>query len=198
MNLELGEVSFNFSSASLETTEVILAREEITFENTSTNPYIRSEWIFGDFSPPLVISNLATSSRVRYAYPVSGAYNVTLRIYNEAGCFKETNQIVSVGRGYSILLPNVFSPNNDSINDLFRPITTGLSKITFSVYDNLGNLIYTEIAAEADLDNIQGVKINGWDGVNAPIVPYFIYTVEGLLLDGVTKVEDTGTFILLK
>ena len=198
LNLELGEASFSFSSTSLETTNVILAREEITFENTSTNPYIRSEWIFGDFSPPLVISNLATSSSVRHSYPVAGAYNVTLRIFNEVGCFEETNQIVSVGRGYSILLPNVFSPNNDSINDLFRPITTGLSKIIFNVYDNLGNQIYTEIAAEADLDNIQGIEINGWDGHNAPIVPYFIYTVEGLLFDGVTKVEDTGTFILLR
>lgn len=73
-----------------------------------------------------------------------------------------------------------------------------MSKVTFSVYDNLGNLIYTESVAELDLDNIQGVEIGGWDGQNAPSVPFFIYTIEALLLDGVTKVEDTGTFILLR
>ena len=198
VNLQLGEPSFSYSSHSLEASNVILAREDILFENTSTNPYIRSEWMFGDFGPPLVVTNVVTSSEIRHSYPVSGAYNVTLRIYNEAGCFKETSQTISVGRGYSILIPNVFTPNNDSINDLFRPITSGLSKITFTIYDNLGNRIYTENVAEADLDNLQGIKIEGWDGRNAPIVPYFIYTLEGLLLDGVTKVEETGTFILLK
>ncbi|MDA8924151.1 gliding motility-associated C-terminal domain-containing protein [Flavobacteriaceae bacterium] len=198
LNLQLGEPNFSFTSASFETTNVILAREEIQFENTSTDPYIRSEWLFGDFDSPLVVPNVASSTFVRHSYPVSGAYNVTLRIFNSTGCFKEITQTVSVGRGYSILLPNVFSPNNDSINDVFRPITTGLSKVTFSVYDNLGNLIYTESVAELDLDNIQGVEIGGWDGQNAPSVPFFIYTIEALLLDGVTKVEDTGTFILLR
>ena len=198
LNLQLGEPNFSFTSASFETTNVILAREEIQFENTSTDPYIRSEWLFGDFDSPLVVPNVASSTFVRHSYPVSGAYNVTLRIFNSTGCFKEITQTVSVGRGYSILLPNVFSPNNDSINDVFRPITTGLSKVTFSVYDNLGNLIYTESVAELDLDNIQGVEIGGWDGQDAPSVPFFIYTIEALLLDGVTKVEDTGTFILLR
>ena len=198
LNLQLGEPSFNYSSASFETTNVVLARERVVFENTTSGPYVKSEWYFSNFDDPVVIPNVATSTRVTHSYPVSGSYNVTLRIFNEIGCFKETSQSISIGRGYSILLPNVFSPNGDTINDLFRPITTGLSKITFTVYDNRGNLIYTESAAEIDLENLEGVEINGWDGQNAPIVPHFIYTVEGLLLDGVTKVEDTGTFILLR
>ena len=144
IDLRLGEPSFTFISPTLESSNLILARETITFENISTVPFIRSEWDFGDFTAPLSILNTVTSTRVGYSYPVSGAYNVTLRIYNEAGCFKEITQLVAVGKGYSIILPNVFSPNNDGINDLFRPLTTGLSTIRFSVYDQFGNLIYNE------------------------------------------------------
>lgn len=123
---------------------------------------------------------------------------MTLRIYNEAGCFKEITQLVAVGKGYSIILPNVFSPNNDGINDLFRPLTTGLSTIRFSVYDQFGNLIYNENIAEPDPTMCTRIAIKGWDGINAPQSPYFIYTVEGLLYDGVTTVEKTGSFLLLR
>ena len=199
INLSLGEPSFSFTSQSLETSNGILARETIEFENTSTSPYIRSEWLFGDFTAPVQISNVATASIVRYSYPVSGSYNVTLRLYNEIGCFKETSQMVSVGEGYSIILPNVFTPNNDGHNDLFRPLTTGLSKIDFSVYDNYGNLIYNEKAVEEDINALMGIEIRGWDGLNAPLTQsYFIYTVNGILNDGITEVEKTGTFIILK
>lgn len=199
IDLTLGEPSFSFTSQSLEISNAILARETIEFENTSTSPYIRSEWLFGDFTPPVQVSNVVTASIIRYSYPVSGSYNVTLRLYNEIGCFKETSQMVSVVDGYSIILPNVFTPNNDGHNDIFRPLTTGLSKIDFSVYDNFGNLIYNEKAVEEDINALRGIEISGWNGHNAPLTQsYFIYTVNGILNDGVTEVEKTGTFIILK
>ena len=100
---------------------------------------------------------------------------MTLRIYNEAGCFLETSQRVAVGKGYSIIVPNVFSPNNDGINDLFRPLTSGLSTIRFSVYDQFGNLIYNENISEPDPSMNNGIMIQGWDGRNAPQSPFFIY-----------------------
>ena len=103
-----------------------------------------------------------------------------------------------VGKGYSIIVPNVFSPNNDGINDLFRPLTTGLSTIRFSVYDQNGNLIYNENISEPDPSMNTGIMIQGWDGRNAPKSTYFIYTVEGLFYDGITTVERTGTFLLLR
>lgn len=198
LNLALGEPRFSFTSPTFESSNLILARETITFNNLSTTPYVRSEWDFGDFTSPLSILNTATSTKINYSYPVSGAYNVTLRIYNQAGCYLETTQQVAIGKGYSIIVPNVFSPNNDGINDFFRPLTTGLSTIRFSVYDYNGNFIYNENISEPDPNTSTGISIQGWDGRNAPQAPYFIYSVEGLLYDGVTTVEKTGTFILLR
>ena len=112
--------------------------------------------------------------------------------------FFETTKQVAVGKGYSIMVPNVFSPNNDGINDFFRPLTTGLSTIRFSVYDQNGNLIYNENISEPDPSMITGIAILGWDGKNAPKSTYFIYTVEGLLHDRSTTVEKSGTFFLLQ
>ena len=198
LDLGIGEPRFSFTSPTYESSQLILARENITFTNLSTDHYVRSEWDFGDLTSPLTLLNTATSTKVNYSYPISGTYNVTLRIYNHAGCFLETTKQVAVGKGYSIMVPNVFSPNNDGINDFFRPLTTGLSTIRFSVYDQNGNLIYNENISEPDPSMITGIAILGWDGKNAPKSTYFIYTVEGLLHDGTTTVEKTGTFLLLQ
>ena len=51
INRGIGEPNFSYTSPNFEASSVILAREEITFENTSTDPYVRSEWIFGDNTP---------------------------------------------------------------------------------------------------------------------------------------------------
>ena len=41
-----------------------------------------------------------------------------MRIYNDIGCLEEITIPISVGKGY-ILVPNVFTPNNDLVNDNF-------------------------------------------------------------------------------
>lgn len=39
-------------------------------------------------------------------------------------------------------MPNVFTPNYDSINDVFRPITDEITELEFSIYNRYGNLIF--------------------------------------------------------
>ena len=195
---ELGEPKFSFSSASYRLTKTVLAREEITFQNNTIGAYTQSEWIFGDYSDPILLSRTATDSTVSYSYPTSGAYPVTLRIYNKYGCSKEYTQIVPVGKGYSINAPNVFTPNDDGINDRFRPFVTGFQSVLFSIYDSRGNILYTETVEEPNLENVQGLELVGWDGNNAPDEEYFIYRVEGTLVNSQKTIEKTGTFILLK
>ena len=70
--------------------------------------------------------------------------------------------------------------------------------ILISVYDQFGNFIYNENISEPDPSINNGIMIQGWDGRNAPQSPFFIYTVEGVLYDGITTVERTGTFLLLR
>jgi gliding motility-associated-like protein len=52
-----------------------------------------------------------------------------------------------------LLIPTAFSPNNDGVNDLFKPLNKNLNKIDFQVYDRWGQKIY-----ETDVIG------DGWDG----------------------------------
>jgi len=199
VNRGIGEPNFEYTSPNYEASSVILAREEVTFKNTSTDPYVKSEWLFGDNSPPELVPTLVDSViTVRHTYGISGTYFATLRIYNDIECSEEITIPISVGKGYNIMVPNVFTPNKDLVNDYFRPLFSGFSNMTFTVYDFRGNVIYNEFKEEADINNIKGFSIDGWDGNFAPYSPYYIYTAKGLLLDGETEVEKSGTFILIK
>ena len=199
VNRGIGEPNFEYTSPNYEASSVILAREEVTFKNTSTDPYVKSEWIFGDNTAPEMVPTLIDSViTVRHTYGISGTYFATLRIYNDIECSEEITIPISVGKGYNIMVPNVFTPNKDLVNDYFRPLFSGFSNMTFTVYDFRGNVIYNEYKEEADINNIKGFSIDGWDGNFAPYSPYYIYTAKGLLLDGETEVEKSGTFILIK
>lgn len=197
INLALGTPDFSFTSPSLEATKNILIGEEIIFTNNSSNPYVKSEWLFGDFSAPLVQAHTATSSTVKYTYPTSGAYPVTLRIYNKNGCMEEATRVVSVGKGYNITLPNVFSPNNDGMNDHFRPLFSGFQEIEFSIFDPRGNQLYYETMKEPNPDHVEGFELTGWDASNANQALYYVYSVRGILFDK-TEVDKSGTFILIQ
>ena len=39
-------------------------------------------------------------------------------------------------------MPNVFTPNYDSINDVFRPILDEITELEFSIFNRNGNLIF--------------------------------------------------------
>jgi len=53
----------------------------------------------------------------------------------------------------NIIVPNVFTPNADSVNDIFKPITDEITELNFSIYNRYGNLIF------------ETSKVNGfWDG----------------------------------
>lgn len=52
----------------------------------------------------------------------------------------------------NILLPNVFTPNGDSINDVFRPILDEITDLDCTIYDRWGNLIYQSSRLRAAWD----------------------------------------------
>ena len=53
----------------------------------------------------------------------------------------------------NIILPNVFTPNFDSINDVFKPRLDEITELNFSIFNRYGNLIF------------ETTRLNGfWDG----------------------------------
>ena len=219
-NLALGDPYFSYTSPSFEQVNEIPARESVTFIDESEGEFSRLEWNFGDNSEPVVINITGTQSgvtQVTHAYGNSGTYYPTLTIYNELGCYDSVTNPITIGRGYSIYTPNVFTPNSDCLNDFYRPLFTGFERLTFNIYDNKGNLIYTEEAQDGSVNmsacpneidtSGNGKAILGWDGkrmdgsVLDSFSPYYIYSVEGIPLNRVTPdqvIERSGIFTVLK
>lgn len=49
----------------------------------------------------------------------------------------DTNDSIS-----NIVLPNVFTPNFDSINDVFRPYLDEITELNYSIFNRYGNVIF--------------------------------------------------------
>lgn len=117
----------------------------------------------------------------------------SLTVVNAAGCIFNDEIILSeIPDCDSVLIPNVFSPNNDGINDVFRVEGDFIGDFTFSVYDRWGALVYS---SKNPLD--------GWDGRNGngtacpEGVYYYALRYNLTILPG-NHEEAAGTVTLLR
>ena len=49
-------------------------------------------------------------------------------MYNSIGCYKEKVETLVVGKGYNVMVPNVFTPNSDTYNDTLNPYLVDLNQ----------------------------------------------------------------------
>ncbi len=85
-------------------------------------------------------------------------------------------------------LPTAFSPNQDGMNDSFRPINQFLENFELQIFNRWGNLVYRS-------DNVQ----LGWDGTNnGTLLPLgtYVYTVSWTC-EGELQ-QDRGSVLLMK
>jgi gliding motility-associated-like protein len=121
----------------------------VTFTNTSIGA-TSSFWDFGSSSA----TSLAMDET--FEYITEGFYTVMM-VATELLCSDTAYQVISVTGTPDISMPNVFTPNNDGINDVLRPFAIGMNEIIGKIYNRWGELIY----------EWQG--INGyWDGYTRP------------------------------
>ena len=124
---------------------------------------------------------------------LNGVYYVTytLTVKNAIGCAASDDIVVRIFKtGPSIFVPNAFTPNNDGLNDILRPILAGFKQLDyFRVYNRFGQLIY-QTQRPGD----------GWDGTFKGMPQdsnTFVYAVEAVDYKGVV-VQQKGTFILIR
>jgi gliding motility-associated-like protein len=110
-------------------------------------------WSFGDGNE----SSLASPVH-EYAYP--GEWRVTLEVENLFGCKDAITKTVFVSNDFQVYVPNSFTPNNDGLNDVFKPEMEGkefIVKYKFQVYDRWGTVIFeTEDPESAWIGNTRG------------------------------------------
>ncbi len=72
-------------------------------------------------------------------------YHIIVGYYNSEGCPDTLHYTLSSDEilRKTLFIPNVFTPNGDGINDVFRVIGSEDCLIEMSIYDRWGNLLYT-------------------------------------------------------
>ena len=156
----------------------------VNFTNNSSNATTYT-WSFPGGSPLSSSALNATTS-----YSVTGIYTAYLTVNNSSGCTSRDSMKIDVYDGYSLIVPNVFTPNGDNINDVFKVKSTGVESMEGTIYDRWGLKIYT-------LNSVD----DGWDGHTssgqtcAEGTYYYIIVTKGE--DGSTH-QDKGFINLLR
>lgn len=78
----------------------------------------------------------------------------TIELKTAAGCITVDTQVVKINKNIVIYVPNAFTPNNDSRNDVLMPFMIGIKELVyFRVFNRWGELVF------------ETRKMNeGWDG----------------------------------
>jgi gliding motility-associated-like protein len=179
----IGNAGFTQNSYAYTTFGLYSMLDPIQFTNTATGDYISVSWNFGD-------GTFSTEENPIHTYVLEGNYIVTQTVTYPLGCIKTTTISLIIEKGYVLVVPTAFTPNNDSLNDTFRPVTKGLKNVRLDIYDTWGSLIYSET----------GDVIAGWNGQikNTPAENGNYYSkVSGETFYGII-VNENETFVLIK
>jgi gliding motility-associated-like protein len=134
---------------SLSPQPTTIFNSEIFFTDLSSNAAAWN-WSFGDLQ-----SSSSTVENPSFSYYVADCYNVLLTVTSQNGCIDTITRPVCIDPDVSIYVPNAFTPNGDTKNDVFLPIVVGIdpAKYQLWIFDRWGNTIFTT----TDI-------YTGWDG----------------------------------
>ena len=116
------------------------------FFDYSVNP-ISWQWNFGD-------GNFDITSHPTHAYTSTGSYLVSLLIEDDHGCFDSISRTVVVKENSVFYIPNAFSPNGDSKNEVFKVSGINIYDFELRIFTRWGEQIFYSYNPEI-----------GWDGL---------------------------------
>ena len=139
----------------------------VQFTNNSTNAsnYV---WNYGNGSNQTTTS--LTDSTTKTTYTAAGTYTVVLMASNTTGgttCFDRDTLLIIVTEGYSLVVPNVFTPNGDGLNEEFIVKGEGVSTFSIEIIDRWGLKMFSSSSINTSWDG----KTAG--GKDVPADTYF-------------------------
>jgi len=112
--------------------------------------------------------------------------NVIVEVTYNDGCMADALTQILVSQVVDVIIPNVFSPNNDGNNDVFYINSNDVEAVlSLRVYDRWGELVFASEENHPASD-----PSYGWDGSfkGEPVNPgVFVYVVEVLFINGTTE-----------
>lgn len=152
----------------------------LTLTNTSTRAQ-NYEW-------QLCKNASTTSTNVSVPLLDTGYCCVKLKAFTDQ-CVDSISKCVRVIPEPVLFIPNVFTPNGDRVNEIFKPSSVGVKTMRCSIYNRWGAKLY-------EWENVSG----GWDG-NTPSGPAssgtYFYVIDYVTIKGVSKTEK-GFLSLLR
>lgn len=129
------------------TADTVIGKPPLTVNFTNTSVGGTSYmWDFGD-------GQQDTSRHTTHTFTSLGIYHVSLTVENEFGCKSKASQTIKVIEDFNIIIPNVFTPNNDGQNDLWDVTISGLATdISCTVSSRWGNEVYRHSGDEISWD----------------------------------------------
>lgn len=160
----------------------VQAGQPVLLHSQAAGSYSMLEWL----PRPLFPAQTAIEQRL-----VSDTSVTVLAIARSAdGCVDTARLLVRVTNDNNdLFVPNVFSPNNDGRNDLFRVFGTTISSIDLQVFNQWGEMIFRT-----------SDRNGGWDGTvrgKPQPVGVYIYVLKATLTNG-TVVNKKGSVNLIR
>jgi gliding motility-associated-like protein len=157
----------------------------VQFTNQSAN----AKFYLWDFDDKGAQSNLPNPN---HTFLEAKKYDVWLKVSDNLGCSDSTNLEVNVTDEAHLKIPNVFTPDGNSINDCFELVYTvsSFEFVSYEIYNRWGDLLYrTRMPGGA-----------WWDGTynNAPCSDgVYFFKVNALDFSG-KEYSANGAFTLLR
>ncbi len=164
----------------LDSVITVFLGQEVTLEPTYTDEPVSFAWI-----PPYGL-NCDNCPAPVASSDSSTLYNLTAT--NGNGCTAQASVWVDV-LGHVIYIPNVFTPNNDLLNDEFRVYGQGFADFEFKIFDRWGELIFRTTDV-----------YRGWDGTfKGVLMPpgTYVYTCNYRFFGGYEQLQK-GSVLLLR
>ncbi len=124
-------------------------------------------WDFGD------LSSSSAQNPPPHSYADTGAYLITLIISTQYNCIDTAYHTIVIEPEAVFYVPNVFSPNNDRINDTFTGKGIFIATFEMRIFDRWGNMIFI---SKNIADSWDG-KANGGSEVAQQDVYVYMITV---------------------
>jgi gliding motility-associated-like protein len=153
--------------------------QDILFHNTTVNgkSYF---WDFGDGTSDML-------ENPTHSYSSPGKYTVLLISKSTNGCIDSAISILEVGN--LLQISNVFTPNGDGRNDVFKIKSFGIKSLHISIYDRWGMKMFESDSLDPE-----------WDGTNKKgeaIDGTYYYVVHAEATDN-TSIDRAGFVTLIK
>ncbi|MDX1906847.1 MAG: PKD domain-containing protein [Bacteroidia bacterium] len=159
-----------FSATPDAETPVVLPDAAVTFNDLSTGA-VSWFWDFGD-------GKTAAEQHPVHTYTQPGNYTVTLTITDANGCVDQYQYGILTVVETNVLIPNVFTPNDDGVNDTFTIQYNGGEDFQVKILDRWGRPVFSSQS-----------PANAWDGLTPGGSP----AADGVYYYAVTIGERTFT-----